>query len=103
MTHNPVFPSRIKHIDNQDDYIQKEMVSKKIEILNVLIKKMIVDGLTKVLTHIKFLKFVNKIKINKVTKIYHSHQVKSNTYIKGHNQLDEKPRANFSPICLKTR
>ncbi len=63
LIHNPVFHSRTKHINIQHHYIRDEVASKRIELSYVPTEKMIADGLTKALTYVKFLRFVNQMRM----------------------------------------
>ncbi len=63
LAHNPVFHSRIKHIDIQHYYICDEVASKKMELSYVPTDQMIADGLTKALTHVKFYGFIEQMRI----------------------------------------
>ncbi len=63
LAHNPVFHSRTKHIDIQHHYIRDKVASKRIELSYVPIEEMIADGLTKALTHVKFLRFVDQMRM----------------------------------------
>ena len=58
LAHNPVFYLRTKYIDIQHYYIHDEVASKKIELLYLPTHQMIADGLTKILTHVKFHGFI---------------------------------------------
>ena len=63
LAHNPVFHSRTKHIDIQHHYIRDEVAAKRIELSYVPTEQMIADGLTKALTHVKFLGFVEQMRM----------------------------------------
>ena len=63
LAHNPVFHSRTKHIDIQHHYIRDEVASKRIELSYVPTEEMIADGLTKALTHVKFHRFVEQMRM----------------------------------------
>lgn len=64
LAYNPVYYAQTKHIDIQYYYIFNKITTGQIKLLYILINKMIVDGLTKALTHIKFHTFVKLIKMN---------------------------------------
>lgn len=61
--HNPVFHARTKHIDIQHHYIRDEVAAQRIELSFVSTSEMIVDGLTKALTHVKFHGFIAQMKM----------------------------------------
>ena len=63
LAYNPVFYSRIKHINIQHHYIHNKVGAKKIELFYVPTNQMIADGLTKVLTHVIFYSFIDQMKI----------------------------------------
>lgn len=63
LVHNLVFHTRTKYIDIKDHYICDEIVVQKIKLSDVPTSKIIVDSLTKVLTHVKFHGFIAQIKI----------------------------------------
>ncbi len=54
LAYNPVFYLKIKYINIQHHYICDKMALGRIELLYVLTNKVIANGLTKALTHIKF-------------------------------------------------
>lgn len=58
VAYNSVFHSRTKHIDIQYHFLRDKVASKKIDLLYVLTNRMIANGLTKALTHVKFYNFI---------------------------------------------
>lgn len=63
LSHNPVFHSRTKHIDIQHHYIRDEVAANRIELSYVPTNKIITDGLTKALTHVKFHGFIEQMRM----------------------------------------
>lgn len=63
LAHNPVFHSRTNHTDIQYHYIRDEVASQRIELSYVPMEEIIVNGLTKALTHVKFYYFIEQINI----------------------------------------
>lgn len=63
LAHNPVFHARTKHIDIQHHCIRDEVAEGRIELTYVLTDKMVADGLTKPLTHVKFHGFLEPMQM----------------------------------------
>ena len=61
LANNSVLHTRTKHIDIQHHYICDELASGRISLVYTPTGEMLADGLTKALSHVKFLNF---IKIN---------------------------------------
>lgn len=62
-THNLVFYARTKYIKIKHYYIHDKVATKKFELFYIPTNQMIVDGLTNLLTYIKFHGFVQQIHI----------------------------------------
>ena len=63
LAHNPVFHARTKHIGIQHHYIRDEVAEGSIELTYVPTDKMVADGLTKPLTHVKFHGFLEQMQM----------------------------------------
>lgn len=61
LAYNPVFHARTKHIDIQHHYIRDEIAEGRIKLIYVPTDKMVVDGLTKPLIHVKFHGFLEQM------------------------------------------
>ena len=66
LAHNPVFHSRTKHIDIQHHYIRDEVAAQRIQLSYIPTDKMIADGLTKALTHVKFHRFIEQMNMQSI-------------------------------------
>ena len=60
---NPVLHTRTKHIDIQHHYIRDEVSSGRISLIYTPTEKMLADGLTKPLSHVKFLNFIRQLRM----------------------------------------
>ncbi len=60
---NPVLHTRTEHIDIQHHYICDEVTSGRIYLVYTLTEEMLADGLTKPLSHVKFLNFVKQLRM----------------------------------------
>ena len=63
LAHNPVFHSRTKHVNIQHHSIYDKVGPKRIELSYVLTEEIVVDGLMKALTHVKFHSFIEQIRM----------------------------------------
>lgn len=61
LIHNLVFYSKTKQINIEHHYIRNEFASQKIQLSYIPIEEIIVDGLTKALTYVKFHHSVEQI------------------------------------------
>lgn len=60
---NPVFHARTKHIDIQHHYIRDEIKEGRIELTYIPTEDMVADGLTKPLSHVKFHRFIEQLRL----------------------------------------
>lgn len=60
---NPVLHTRTKHIDIQHHYIRDEVTSGRINLVYTPTEEMLADGLTKPLSHVKFLNFIKQLRM----------------------------------------
>ena len=60
---NPVLHTRTKHIDIQHHYIRDEVSSGRIRLVYTPTEEMLADGLTKPLSHVKFLNFIRQLRM----------------------------------------
>lgn len=63
LTYNPTYYTKIKYIDIKHHYICEKVDIRQINFQYIITFKMIVDGLTKSLSHIKFHNFIKQINI----------------------------------------
>lgn len=63
LANNPVLHARTKHIDIQHHFIWDEITAGRIKLLYVPTTEMIADGLTKPLSHIKFYRFIEQLRL----------------------------------------
>ena len=61
LANNPVLYTQTKHINIQYHYIRDEVTSRRINLVYTLTEKMLADGLTKPLSHVKFFNFIKKL------------------------------------------
>ena len=63
LANNPVLHMQIKHINIQYYYIRNEVTSGRINLMYTPTREMLADGLTKPLSHIKFLNFIRQMRM----------------------------------------
>lgn len=63
LANNPVLHTRTKHIDIQHHYIRDEVASGRINLVYTPTGEMLADGLTKPLSHVKFLNIIRQIRM----------------------------------------
>lgn len=63
LANNPVLYMQTKHINIQHHYIRNEVASGRIHLIYTQTEEMLVDRLTKPLSHVKFLSFIRQMQI----------------------------------------
>lgn len=63
LANNPILHTRTKHIDIQHHYIRDEVASGRINLVYTPTGEMLADGLTKPLSHVKFLNFIKQMRM----------------------------------------
>ena len=64
LANNPVFHNRTKHVDVQHYYIRGELKAERIKVVYTPTEDMIADGLTKPLSHAKFHRFIEQLRLS---------------------------------------
>ena len=67
LAHNPEFHARTKHIDIQQHFVREVVASKVMDIVWISTSKMPADGLTKLLSRVKFERFIQLIGLENAT------------------------------------